>query len=375
MNNLNKFNNSSNSDDNIENLLQEIARKINISEIAYKNYSIIFEKLKNIYSDYEVYAQGSLKLGTIINNTYDKNEKYDIDIVLKYNGKENYKDAEKFREDSNPTKFGYDKNCVKRKKPCWNIKIYNGLSIDLTPAINNKKNTGLKYSEYSVKITRTEDFEYYEWKDSNPIGYYKWFKEINNDIYKKSLEEQKSYFYSKNFSEIEFKPLIRTDLQKSIQILKYLNNHFFYGRKDEEYKPISIIITTFVANVYKHIKEKNDINIHKLILAFIEISLLVMKLKDKSISIENIENNEYKDPIRELLLDDNKWNLCNPTNKNENFMDRWNDGEEGKKRENAFFTWIKHLEKLFKNYDELYKVFYPKPKKIYIEGGKPYGVR
>lgn len=178
-----------------------------------------------------------------------------------------------------------------------------------------------------------------------------------------------------NFNSEELKALIRTDLQKSIQILKYLRNNFFKTRGDREYKPVSIVITTLVTTIYEHIKDKEKINMYDIIDAFIQVSKIIIEYRDIPINIKRLENSQYIDTLKVLLSNENKWQLLNPTDKKENFMDRWNEVKYGKKREKAFFDWINYLDKHFYDYNKLYKEFYNNSKDMYVKEKKPYGFR
>ncbi len=360
----------------IEKLLQDKVAKIDISIKDYENYLEILNILNTHYTEYNIYPQGSLRTGSIIKNMHDESEVYDIDIILqtknphKYNRKVN-KYAKKLRIKTDPKKYNYYFNNVnvEEKKPCWNIKIGN-ISIDVTPAILDKESAKIAHDEYSIVITRTEDFTSYEWKDSNPIGYYRWFKKNNNELYDKALQNH-------NINSKKLKALIRTDLQKSIQILKYLRNNFFKTREDKDYKPASIVITTLVTTIYEHMnmKDKENINMYYLIDAFIEVSKIIIEYRDIPINIKRLEKSKYIDTLNVLLSSENEWQLLNPADKEENFMDRWNEVKDGKKREKAFFDWINYLDKHFYDYNKLYRELNHNLKEIYVKKEKPYGFR
>lgn len=335
----------------IKELLTKKADDIDITIPVYRELNKFINQLEEIYGDdWEIYPQGSVRLGTVIRNLKeDKNKIYDIDLVA-YNKNENHSvnKEKEFKYRGKPQV----ENDIEEKKPCWTIKVGNELSIDITPSVydRDKKDT-------SEKITRTDNFSNYEWKDSNPKGYYYWFKEINQEVYNEALISQEAFFLREGLEKKSYKPLIRTNLQRSIQILKYLRDEHFDSSDNKEYKPISIVITTFTTQIFKYLD--CNASIEKVINEFIRISNILKK--NKKYSLENFSESSRKDsdPINEFHMENGKWYLPNPTDENENFVDRWNEGEEGKKRANAFFDWIKVLEDTLSSEEKLEDILYP----------------
>lgn len=359
--------------DNIEQLLQDISKKINISETAYSKYLEFSNIIKKEYpeSEFSIYPQGSVRLGTVIkNHTDDETETYDIDIILKHKSNECLT-PKQLKKSTNPSEKNLNDKfeCIKEKKPCWFLRN-NGFSIDLTPAIKSDDDTNLAYEEYDLHITRTEDYKNYHFKNSNPIGYYRWFKKINQRQYDKEFKALISIGIEKDKI---IKQLLRTNLQKSIQVLKYLRDIYFYNHYYKDYKPSSIIITTLVTSIYKEF-EKNYykdefLTIYEIIIYFIYVCNNLENSKSINFSKEELE---VLNPIKELLREDNKWYLPNPTDKKENFMDRWNPHHDNYKlREEAFLKWIEYLNDIFKTGEKLKNTFSPEDAKaVYI---KPYG--
>lgn len=355
---------------NIENLLQKKVKEIDIYPAAFKNLKSFIEQLKQICGeDYEIYSQGSISIGTVIKSN-ENEELYDIDLVA-YNKKyKNYsytKPKDIRIELKNNLKI---KNLIEEKKPCFNIKVNSNLSIDLTPAVNDNSKNNLEYGNSSIKITRKENNNIY-WKDSNPRGYSKWFKDINQEGYDIASKEQKESFLVKGLQDDEIKYFIRTNLQKAIQILKYLRDKYFNNHPDKDYQPISIIITTIVAQICKEAYSFNkSLTIHEIIKYFIYVCNKLGDNKNINFSKEELK---AINPIKELLNEDNKWNLPNPTDRGENFMDRWNKNEhDEKKYEKSFFEWIEYLNNIFENEERLKNIIFPEEiKEINIV--KPYG--
>lgn len=359
---------------NIEQLLQDISRKINISETAYSKYLEFSNIIKKEYpeSEFSIYPQGSVRLGTVIKNyTDDETEAYDIDIILKYKSNE-YLNPQQLKKITNPSENNLDDKFedIKEKKPCWFLRK-NGFSIDLTPAIKSDDDTNLAYEEYDLYITRTEDYKNYHFKNSNPIGYYRWFKKINQRQYDKEFKALISIGIEKDKI---IKQLIRTNLQKSIQVLKYLRDIYFYNHYYyKDYKPASIVITTLVTSIYEQF-EKNYykdefLTIYEIIIYFIYVCNNLENNKSINLSEEELG---VLNPMRELLKEYNKWYLPNPTDKKENFMDRWNPPHDNYQlREEAFLKWIEYLNNIFKVEEKLKNAFFPEDAKVV--NIKPYG--
>lgn len=355
---------------NIENLLQQKVKDIDIYPEAFKNLKSFVEQLKQICGEnYEIYPQGSMSIGTVIKSN-ENEELYDIDLVA-YNKKyENYSNTkpENIRiELRNNLKI---ENNIDEKKPCFNIKVGKNLSIDLTPAVNDSSKNNLEYGDTSIKITRKENNSIY-WKDSNPKGYSKWFKDINQEVYDIASKEQKDSFLTKGLQDDEIKYFIRTNLQKAIQILKYLRDRYFYNHPDKDYQPISIIITTIVAQICREAYKINkSLTIYEIIVYFIYVCNNFENTKSINFSKEELG---VLNPIRELLNKDNKWYLPNPTDGGENFMDRWNKNEHDRKKyEKVFFEWIEYLNGIFETEEILKNIIFPeKIKELNIV--KPYG--
>lgn len=339
----------------INELLVQKAEEIDITVEVFKELNIYIQKLQEKYgAAWEIYPQGSVRLGTVIKNLEEgANKIYDIDLVA-YNKNENHStnNAKQFKSLGKPQ----IENDTEEKKPCWTIKVGSELSIDVTPSVDDSDK-----KDMSEKITRTDNFINYKWKDSNPRGYYYWFKKINQEVYNEALRKQENRFLKKSLESKIYKPLVRTNLQRSIQILKYLRDDYYNSSGNKDYKPVSIVITTFTTQIFKYLDY--NASIEKIIKEFIRISNILKMNKKESLEYFSKSNIKISDPIKEFYMENGKWYLPNPTDENENFVDRWNEGEEGKKRANAFFDWIKALERALSSEKNLEDILYP-PKSL-----------
>ncbi len=319
---------------NEEKILESALSNLDISptdfELARKRYLSIAQYLESgnyeSGSNIDIYLQGSFRLGTVIRPYRNKqNADYDIDQVCEING-----------NDTTPSQLKHDvgdwlnenenyKSMLDEEgRRCWTLKYASsdgrpGFHLDILPArLEN---------ELSPKISITHKVEKnYAWRSSNPKGYYNWFKNINT-FESLLFEEQRKAIYSGNMELYESvndvpKQLIRTSLQRSIQLLKRHRDVFF---DLNEYKPISIIITTICAHKYQ---KKGVLATVKSFGDYVA-NRLELLMSGQSLPIDNV-----------LDYIDNKWVVRNPTNGNENFADKWTKNSQLSKN---FFAWIYQL--------------------------------
>jgi hypothetical protein len=111
--------------------------------------------------------------------------------------------------------------------------------------------------------------------------------------------------------------LVRTPLQRAVQLLKRHRDMRFLGHEHEADKPISIVVTTLAASAYQ---QETDV--------FTTLANF----------LDQVQRHQETGIIRCV---NGKWTIPNPVNPGENFADRWND--EGSRRADAFFGWIDWL--------------------------------
>ncbi len=348
-------------------ILNKIADEINITpnqyKIAINRFNAVKDWLYEIVKDDvpllpKIYLQGSLNLGTIIKPlSFEREKEYDVDMVCEFildkteYTKQMLKDIVKKRL-SDHEKYG--EMLDEEGRRCWTLHYADKNSInfhvDILPAIKETENIILdiiiqgvdrQYADSAIAITNINEDGLYEWKTSNPTGYAGWFRNKNQIIYNRVKDYQMYKLFEDNRSvfktESEVSELVRTPLQKAIQILKHHRNYLFNEHELSEFKPISIIITTLAAHFYNNEETVYD------------------ALKNIINNIERffIENySEYLEESKSLTSDfikreENFWTITNPVNKSENFADRWMT--DNRKRENAFFIWVKDLKNLLKN--------------------------
>lgn len=326
-------------------LFLSIAENLDITETQFNNLTISYNAVgKHLeedpnFKEYHpvVTPQGSLRLGTIIQPITEEGD-IDVDLVYRLIGKcpnwtqKDIKQLVGQRLKAHGTYCGMlDKEEGRR---CWTL-LYRQNSddakeryhMDILPSVSdNEYNqrfeniSNMAYSsstidQIAIRITDHLDENYErstditEWLKSNPDGYAIWFAHRCRSITDKRENIFESVMPMGKYIED------KTILQRIVQILKRHRDIMF---KDDENKPISIIITTLAARAYNG-----------------EISLL----EGLSKVISTMESYITKDS-------DGNYFIGNPVNPEENFADKWATHPI---RKDNFFRWLQQVKKDMKN--------------------------
>ena len=296
----------------IDNMLRRIAKEIEISQMefdrAVQSYNAVGAYLDNNIPEYDikVVPQGSFRLGTVTKPITDEDE-YDIDLVaIIENQFATARELKKVVGDALKSSDRYSKK-LKEGKRCWTIEYADSSNfhMDILPT--------MKSDTYSVNkkliMTHKEDENSdYEFRTTNPEAYYDWFaKKIEEE--KRKLAEDYAFRNKVEIVEVpEYE--VKTTLQIAIEILKRYRDIKF--KNNPEIKPISIIITTLIAEIYTG-KE----SVFELIEKF---------SRDYTKYLESDENGNIL--------------IKNPVNSRENFADKWQIYPE---RKDAFFEFMTEL--------------------------------
>jgi hypothetical protein len=332
----------------VSRFLEELAQEIDISPSKYKQavdrYQAVGSWLAADNSPLhtyrpEVYPQGSFRLGTVVRPVHDGLEAdYDIDLVCQLHrakviGQE--RDVKHSVGDRLKANGVYREMLDKEGRRCWTLNYAEedgvGFHMDCLPCVPDQGNVTRnqiilnvpwEYAQYAVGITHKRDDGGYKWLSSNPRGYARWFDSINRNAFLRVVSKEKKLLLERAkgiYGSIEEIPngLVRTPLQRTIQILKRHRDWKFTGHPMEEDKPISIIITTLAAKSYE-----DEPDIYGTLLAL----------------FQRIENYPATQIIREVK---GQWYIGNPVDPEENFADRWN--EPGSNCAEAFFQWVKWM--------------------------------
>jgi len=378
--------------ENINQGLDEWARKIDIPPHKYKLAEERFNRIKDHleYGSYrnasippaKIYAQGSYRLGTIVRPLKDGEESdFDIDMVCevqreKETGPELLKDDVGEEVQSYASQNGLD--TPKDKRCCWTLEYAPdgdgiGFHVDVLPSVPDQElgiliseqnssvgYTAFEYTQTTIAITDKEKYRNpeYEWRSNNPDGYAKWFYGICQPGFTAELERSQKQLILEVCAAIEGSyrydsdvpnALLRTPLQRAIQVLKRHRDVRFAGHPDEEFKPISMIITTLAAHLYvgqASLLTTTSMALERIVEMLSEHASL---LENRAILNGNVSR------LRLIQRVGNKWYVPNPVNphypgdpdeKGENFADKWNRGNHA--RAKAFFQWVEWLKEDFR---------------------------
>lgn len=301
--------------------------------------------------------QGSFRLGTVVRPIKEgKESDYDIDQVCQYPFDRENADpqsikqltGERLKEHAN-----YREKLAPEGTRCWTLNYAEedgiGFHIDILPAVSDgleAKNHLFKQgipgllADKAIAITHKKP-SYYSWKSSNPEGYANWFDEIKKPIFEKIVFSKKKNIvstYTNIYSTIEDVPdiLVKTPLQSTIQILKRFRDLKFRGHHWELEKPISIIITTLAAKLYR---QEEDI--------YSTLTNIVERLDAHSVLFTTDIMADMDIQSQKIIerLPNGKWKIPNPVNEDENFADRWHENDNLKAK--AFFQWVSWLKSDF----------------------------
>lgn len=357
-------------------IIEKLAESLNITPSQYNDACAKFERLATLFNErvkpIDIYLQGSFALGTVIRPIKNMEEQdFDIDIVC--------------QQQNNNQSLGEIKNVIgdilksttyarwldEEGRRCWTLN-YNdgegeGLHMDILPCVDESlaKVLELKYSakrpdlvDTAIKITHRKEELVYLPRTSNPKGLLKWFNEISLQTYSGDIMHDKAklfrkysdYFrYNLGYSSVNDVEdyFVKTPLQKTIQILKRHRDVMFSGKSNEEYKPISAIITILVTKI----AEDNIENIHS---TYDLLDIVVNTIKEYSqLTTDGVDSDflNMENRLIEKLPNCQGWKIENPTNPGENLADRWH--EDSNARARAFFEWVdsvsSHLKLIVEN--------------------------
>jgi hypothetical protein len=253
-------------------------------------------------TEWDVYAQGSFRLGTVVRPI--GKDHYDLDMVCRLDIAATSISQAKLKERVGAVLEAYVDHVqgepgaptdVKPSRRCWVLKYPGSFHLDVLPALPNEDDP-----PNGIRLT---DTELTRWQFSNPIDYAEWFrKQSEPELLRKMsvLERRKDV---PQFPQTQ----VKTTLQRVVQILKRHRDLLFDGDPD---RPPSILVSTLSANAYTG-----------------EQDLFAAVLETATTMSDHIE-----------YVDD-RWWVRNPV-ANENFADKWNDYPE---RMEKFYSWRDQL--------------------------------
>lgn len=335
--------------------ITKVVEQLDVSPSLHKNAVEKYKNLANFLSEKgleaDIYPQGSFALGTIVRpSRKNQNPRYDLDFICEVRGTKTELEPldvyNLIKESLEADKTYRDRLDVWDE--CFTINYADigdiGFSIDIVPAtgesteIKNKIGMicGSTIAGTAIAIPRHLNDIEYEWITNNPLGYRKWFDEINKP-YKEANRNQyrKALFEScTDYTSIEEIPeeMERSALQRVIQILKAHRNNYFSSAKREKAKPKSVIITTLVAEISSHL----DANLETF-----ELLQQVLKELDIYSNRQIFTESAFEASFglhTAIIRPNGEWKMPNPANPDDNLVDSWNKDNELSK---FFFDWLK----------------------------------
>ncbi|WP_086134588.1 nucleotidyltransferase domain-containing protein [Methylocaldum sp. SAD2] len=330
--------------------LEQVASEIDIPPGKYQDtvdrYQAVGHWLEegaysNCAGELSIYPQGSFRLGTVVRPIRDGIEAcYDIDLVcemplLKDRTTPQAVKAmvgERLREHGT-----YKKLLDPEGRRCWTLEYAEqdgvGFHLDVLPAVPDSR----EFLDTAIAITNKSGTAY-TWSASNPCGYGAWFDGKNAAAFARAVVEQKQTIQRRAsliYASIDKVPdqLVRTPLQRAIQLMKRHRDLRFNHHERIDYAPISIIITTLAAHLYG-----NELDVYS------ALSGIVSKLQAHAALVEGKAIDRSLATMGLIQRrPDGTWHIGNPINSEENFADRWH--EDNHARAQAFFSWVDALQK------------------------------
>ena len=288
-----------------------------------------------------IYPQGSFRLGTVVRPIRNGIEAgYDIDLVCQMPLPKHLTSPRAVkRMVGNRLRHHetYRRLLDREGRRCWTLEYAEqdgvGFHLDVLPSV--PENNGLLGS--AIAITHKDEAGY-SWSASDPRGYGNWFEGKNAAAFERVVAEQKRDIQRREsilYASIDDVPdqLVRTPLQRSIQLMKRNRDLQFNLPEMVDYAPISIIITTLAAHLCA-----GEPDTYSALLGIV----------DRLHGHAGLVENQAIDPALAGLglvrrLPDGRWYVGNPVNPDENFADRWHEDDHARAR--AFFSWLDAMQR------------------------------
>lgn len=288
-----------------------------------------------------IYPQGSFRLGTVVRPVRDGLESnFDIDLVCELLIQKHTTSArsikamvgQRLREHGT-----YRAMLDEEGKRCWTLEYAEqdgvGFHLDILPAVPDQYGG----RDTAIAITNKEGSNY-TWSASDPRGYAAWFDSMNRTGFEQVRVQQKREIQTRAsaiYASIDDVPdqLVRTPLQRTIQILKRHRDTTFSKRPDRCYSPISIIITTLAAQLYQ-----GEMDLYGALTGVISRLHAHSSLVDgRQAMLSGVPSDLV------MRTQDGRWFIPNPVNPDENFADRWHEDDHARARH--FFSWVETLKR------------------------------
>lgn len=189
----------------------------------------------------KVYPQGSMRLRTTVKPIETP---HDLDLVCEFDVHYTSANAMSLLDDMFDLfkEHGVYGGMVTKKNRCVRIEYKDEFWLDILPSCRDDFNGGT--------CIQVPDRDLRFWKPSNPIGYGEWFKQAARRIIVKLADSRQAILAE---TTVETLPALqateqKTMLQLVVQLLKRWRDVHY---ADSNYPPISIVLTTLAADLYR----------------------------------------------------------------------------------------------------------------------------
>lgn len=342
--------------------LEKIAVALDITPTMYKyaveRYKGMADFLEKKGIEATIYPQGSFRTGTVVRPMKDGREgDYDIDLVCEL-AMRMEATAPYFVKNAVGDVLKKDGVYGPKLRPeedrCWTLAYADvadgiGLLMDVVPCVHETgsgvlviKQAGVQsqYAEEAIEITDRIAPGRYDWLPSNPSGYGMWFDDINRRFSEHNFSERKAQFFAENRSlfepsaTVEDVPdaVVKSSLQRTIQLLKRHRDLFYFRAKAWGERPASVIIVTLATQIAQHSPYYNlDDLLPYVASGMADYAELLQgrRPRNETVSVPKIY----------IRKEQQKWVIRNPVNPNDNYADSWTDSTAA-----MFFRWVNTVE-------------------------------
>lgn len=345
-----------------QNDILSIIRGLDISPTmfhnAVKKYHALADFLVSRGIEADMYPQGSFALGTVVRpTTEDPDAAYDLDFICQVRqvrGQIAPSELRKKVEDALRSDERYASR-LKLQDECFTIEYADvgevGFTIDVVPAVDESLEYKLELAQMSdnvdllntaIAIPAYNGGRNYDWITNNPRGLRTWFEGVNLPFAEFDLENRRNRMFARNrqtFASVEEIPdeLMRSALQRVIQILKHHRNIYYLGlsqHQKDDLKPSSAAISVIAAEILKNA----DPNLG--VFELLRLALDELNIYAERRTLNDIEFGK-KFGLRSVIArsgEGEKWIVKNPANPGDNLVDKWNDDV---RIPDCFFRWVK----------------------------------
>lgn len=351
-----------------DSVTEELFKQIDITPTQYETAKQHYEAVAKCLNDGcvadDVYTQGSFAFGTVIRPFKEgRDANFDIDLVAQSSDDKLLTSPRAIKQSVGKCllESQYHKNLLDpdEGRRCWTLnyapKDGIGFHMDVLPCVQEEAdiirqivlaNIPPARAIKAIAITEfNKEEDKYKWSMGNPRGLIDWFKEINAPyLTVVSDNQRRALVRSQHYDSIESvpEPLLKSPLQRVIQLFKRHRDVRFDRQADYACRPISIIITVLTAQIAAA-KKLYNASVQELLYAVAdEIAQYADLNSDYCIYHAEILKQNNAVLIRR---DNNGWYLGNPVNPFENFAERWADDNNAKAR--AFFKWVEWVREDF----------------------------